>query len=64
MEIKISTVKVIQHVVLGTRYVLESSFDLITWVPVGTEFTAEEEELVNEFDAESYGRFYRLREVD
>jgi hypothetical protein len=56
-------VKVTQYVVLGRNYVLESSFDLTNWTAVGPPFTASSETLVNEFDVDVTGRFFRIREV-
>jgi len=61
--IRVSKVKVSQNVVLGRRYVLESSNDLATWTATGPPFTAESETMENEFDVDHTGRFFRLREV-
>src|SRR5262249_16719180 len=43
LSIRVSAVKVAQHVVLGRNYVLESSRDLISWTPTGPAFTAQSE---------------------
>src|SRR5205807_4843202 len=50
VSIGVSRVKVTQHVVLGRNYVLEASFDSITWSPTGPSFTAQSESVENEFD--------------
>jgi len=63
VAISVSRVKVSQHVVLGRRYVLESSGDLATWTSTGPAFTAESETVDTEFDAEGTGKRFRIREV-
>ena len=63
MSISVSRVKVTQHVVLGRNYVLEASYDHITWTPTGPAFTAASETVENEFDVGATGGFFRLREV-
>lgn len=63
VSITVSKVKVTQLVLLGRKYLLESSADLVNWVAAGPEFVAETETMVNEFDVETTGRFFRLREV-
>jgi hypothetical protein len=63
VSIAISKVKVTQHVVLGRNYILESSTNLVTWVPTGPQFTAVSQSIVTEFDVDVTGRFFRLREV-
>lgn len=63
VEIGVTQLKVTQHVVLGRRYVLESSPDLTTWLQVGGQFTAQKEVVTQVFDVEATGRFFRLREM-
>ena len=63
VSIRFSKVQVTQHVVLGRNYVLESSSDLITWSPTGPSFTALSETITNEFDIDTTGRFFRIRQV-
>ena len=63
VSIAVSKVKVTQHVVLGRSYVLEASPDLVTWTATGPQFTADSETIVNEFDVDVTGRFFRLRQV-
>ena len=63
LSIAVSKVKVTQNVVLGRTYVLEASTDFITWTPTGPPFTADSETIVNEFDVDVVGRFFRLRQV-
>lgn len=60
---RVSKVAVTQNVVLGWKYVLESSHDLANWSPAGPEFVAESETIVREFDPGETGRFFRLRVV-
>ncbi len=61
--IAVSKVKVTQNVVLGRKYVLEASTDLVTWTATGPPFTADSETIVTEFDIDVTVRFFRLREV-
>lgn len=63
VSIAVSKVKVTQNVVLGRKYVLESSADLGSWTAAGPEFIAESESIVSEFDVEVTGRFFRIRQV-
>jgi hypothetical protein len=63
LNISVSRVKVAQNVVLGRRYVLESSSDLANWGATGTPFTAESETIENEFEVNVTGGFFRIREV-
>jgi len=63
VSIDVSKVKVTQNVSLGLSYVLESSFDLVTWTAAGPQFTAVSETIVNEFDVVVRGRFFRIRQV-
>jgi hypothetical protein len=49
--------------VLGRSYVLEASTDLVTWTATGPQFTAQAETIVNEFDVDVTGRFFRIRQV-
>jgi hypothetical protein len=63
LEIAFSKVMVTLHVVLGKRYVLESSADLTNWTPIGAAFTAEAELREQEFSIAETGRFFRIQEV-
>lgn len=63
VDIKVSKVKVTQHVVLGRSYILESSTNLVSWTPIGSQFTADTESILSEFDVDLTGRYFRLREV-
>ena len=56
-------VKVKTHLALGMTYQLWSSADCINWEEVGEPFTAEEEELDILFQAEKYGKFFKLQEI-
>ena len=63
VSIAVSKVKVTQYVVLGRTYVLEASTDLVTWTATGPQFTAQSEVIVNEFDVDVTGRYFRIRQV-
>jgi len=62
-EIAVSKVKVTMHVIMGKKYIVEASNDMVTWTQVGSQFTAEDEVLVQEFDVEQTGRYFRTTQV-
>ena len=61
--IHVSRVNVVQRVMLGRNYLLESSSDLASWSPTGPPFTAQSEEITTEFTVSQTGQFFRIREV-
>lgn len=63
LAIAVSKVRVSLKVVLGGTYQLESSHDLNTWVAAGDPFVAQAEELVEEFDVNKTGRFFRIQSL-
>ena len=63
LNISVSKVRVAQEVVLGRRYVLESSNNGTNWIEALAPFTAMDESITNEFDSEQTGRLFRIREV-
>jgi hypothetical protein len=63
VAIRVSKVMVTQNVNRGERYVLESSFDLMTWTAVGPAFIATSETIEDEFDILLSGGFFRVRHV-
>jgi hypothetical protein len=65
LDIAVSQVRVTQHVVLGHKYVLESSWKMNpnSWTPVGDPFTATNEVISQVFEVEMSGRYFRIREV-
>ena len=63
VSISVSKVKVVQNVVLGRNYVLESSQDAASWSPALPPFNATSESITNEFDTELTGRYFRVRET-
>ena len=60
---KVNKVTLTLSVVLGLRYQLAASSDLVTWTPAGPAFFAEDESLVREFDADAVGRYFRIQAV-
>ena len=60
VAIKFSAVKVMQHLMLGVNYQLESSSNLVDWAVVGPVFTATNENMVSEFEIDSTGQFFRV----
>lgn len=63
VSISVSKVKVVQNVVLGRNYVLESSQDAVSWTAALPPFNATSESITNEFDADLTGRYFRVRET-
>ena len=63
LDITVSKVKVAQHIVLGRRYQLQSSSNMVDWVAVAAPFTALSESIEDEFDVNATGGFFRIREV-
>jgi N-acetylneuraminic acid mutarotase len=63
LSVEISKVRVRMKVVLGRRYILESSFNLSSWTQIGDPFVAQAEELAQEFDVNTTGRFFRVTQV-
>jgi hypothetical protein len=63
LEIGVSKVKTTLHVMMGKNYVVEASFDLVDWSQAGPQFTADDEVIVQEFDVDVNGRYFRIRQV-
>lgn len=63
LTIAVSRVRVTQSLVLGRKYLLESSTDLNFWNPAGPSFVAQDETVVAEFDVDSVGRYFRISQV-
>jgi hypothetical protein len=63
LSIAVSRVNVNQHVVVGRKYVLESSTDLIAWTATGPQFIAQSEYVTTEFVVSSPWQYFRIREV-
>jgi hypothetical protein len=63
LGIETSKVFVRMSVVLGRKYQLEASTDLNTWTATGPAFIAQDEELVQEFDVNQVGRYFRITQV-
>jgi hypothetical protein len=63
LSIGVSAVKVTMQVWPGNIYVLESSTDLQNWSPTGPPFTAQTNLLTQEFEIDTVGKFFRVRQV-
>jgi hypothetical protein len=63
LGIKFSAVKVTQHLRLGVNYQLQSSSDLVNWAATGPVFTATNEYMVNEFELDITGQYFRILEM-
>ena len=63
LSVEVSRVKVGLKVVLGRKYQIESTSDMVSWSPTGPAFVAEDEELIQEFPVDTVGRFFRIHQV-
>lgn len=63
LTMEVSKVRTHMKLVLGRRYQLESTTNLTTWAPAGDPFLAEDEILVREFDVDTAGRYFRIKQV-
>lgn len=63
LDIQASRVRVTMGVTFGKRYQLESSGDLKAWSAIGGAFIAPDDEIVQEFDVDDSGRYFRLFQV-
>ena len=63
LSLKVSKVQVTMAVVLGRKYRLDASSDLVSWTSVGDPFVAEDDAVVKEVDVIEVGRFFRVQEV-
>ncbi|MGA1235763.1 MAG: LamG-like jellyroll fold domain-containing protein [Limisphaerales bacterium] len=63
LQIRYTRVAVTLGMTLGRVYQLESSANMVDWLPAGNPFVAEEETLEQEFVIEETGRYFRLHEI-
>jgi hypothetical protein len=63
LSVEVSRVKIGLKVVLGRKYQIESTADMVSWSPTGPAFVAEDEELIQEFPVDTVGRFFRIHQV-
>ena len=63
LSIAVSKVAVTMKVVLGFKYQLETSTDMLLWEKVGQEFVANDENLIQEFDVNSVGKYFRVVQI-
>ncbi len=63
LSVEVSQVKVTLKVVLGRKYQIESTADMVNWTPTGPSFFADDEELIQEFPVDTVGRFFRINQV-
>jgi len=63
LNVEVSRVKVAIKVILGRKYQMESTKDMVTWTPTGPAFIAEDEELEQEFEIDAVGRYFRINQV-
>lgn len=58
LAVEVSRVRVVMHLVLGRKYQLEASADLNLWTAAGVAFVAQNEQVVQECDVYSTGRYF------
>jgi hypothetical protein len=63
IAIGIGKIKVTQHVMLGFNYLLQSSTNMIDWIPTGSPFAATNEFMTAEFDVDFSARYFRIQQV-
>ena len=63
LSIAISKISVTLKVGLGLKYQLETSTDLLLWEKAGEEFVAKDENLIQEFDVNSVGKYFRVLQI-
>ncbi len=63
LQIGVSKVNVTMHVTMGKNYIVESSTDMVTWTQVGSQFTADDEVVVQEFAVGQTGCYFRVTQV-
>lgn len=63
LSIRTTRVAVEMKVNLGQHYQLYSSVDLQTWIALGSDFIAEDESIVREFETGQTGQYFRLVEL-
>jgi hypothetical protein len=56
-------IEVIQHLVVGYKYALDASPDLVTWTEMQPSFTATNVNATNEFSISAAAQFFRIRRV-
>lgn len=63
LGIEVVRVRVKLNVVLGRKYQIEASTDLATWRNAGEAFIAQDEQVLQEFDVEGVGQYFRVNQV-
>ena len=63
LGIEVVKVRVKLNVVLGRKYQIEASSDLATWKNAGEAFVAQDEEVLQEFDVDGVGQYFRVNQV-
>ncbi len=63
LSIAVSKVSVTLKVVLGLKYQLQTSTDMLLWEKAGEEFEAKDENLFKEFDVNTVGKYFRVLQI-
>jgi hypothetical protein len=63
VSLAVSRVRATLKVVAGRTYQMQSSNNLKTWLDVGSSFVAAQTNLVQEFDVDTSGRYFRVNQL-
>ena len=63
LSIEVSKVNLVMELVVGAKYQIESSVDLVSWKPIGPLFIAQQQRVVQEFYVAIDGRYFRINYV-
>ena len=63
MSIRVKSIELNLHLVVGKTYAIEASTDFNQWTQISDPFIAEEEFMAFEYDLEAFGKYYRVVEL-
>ena len=63
MSIRVKSIELNLHLVVGKTYAIEASTDFNQWTQISDPFIAEEEFMAFEYDLEAFGQYYRVVEL-
>ena len=62
MSIRVKSIELNLHLVVGKSYVIEATDDFILWTPVSDPFVADKEFMAFEYEVGVHGKYYRVVE--
>lgn len=63
MSIRVKSIELNLHLVIGKSYVIEATDDFIQWTPVSDPFVADNEFMAFEYEVDAHGKYYRVVEA-